>query len=625
MTFGFQKRVAVGLGFSTLFSILIISAQGFAKSVAAGYQCITGDASILDVSHGVTTWIDTIYAPAPDDKGTLQIQRGTELGFFNLVLITPQSESTILENVLEAAWSPDGQYIIYKTLTPDDVFKLGFMDADGNVISDVEILTRTDDFYNFWSYGFSPDLQYLALSFRVPDGAEIQFRSVPDLQLVRSINVEELPMTGLWSSQGHVFGAASSYNIVSLMTPEDGQFVSHAFAGYGLPRISWSPDGRFMVYESSSNAMLYDEFRNVTTLGMLEIDGSDHPDIATISFPASPSGGGIPDVVWSEDNQSFVVWRSSGAQSYELIRYYVEDGHSKTLVDGWSQPGVSSPNQRYTTFYRFVEDGTVSVELVDIHENTHRVVGEYSISRGFPERFIYFFWAPDSSGVVVGFGMAHIGFLWFDVAGNYPMQVIEGVYPRGTQWSVNQHSLFYAAGSQGQVNSIARLDIHTGEQEVIVDDLAYAAIPYSPLNEDNSGGMVYWESAGQAGYDYYNADGELLFRYHLAVVNTALMNRYTPTVSFAPDRQHFVFWGGLGGTNMEYYSLETNTGNTLVDPGEYSQVAWSPDSQSFSILVVVPRQFQSVFYIFRADGIEIGHYALKMPYYFSSQTWTDCG
>ena len=199
-------------------------------------------------------------------------------------------------------WSPDGRKIAFVS-NRDGNPEIYVMDADGRHQTNLTN-NKTGDFYPVWS----------------PDGTKMAFASDRDgyaqlyVMNVDGSDATLIPNTQLDSGQYNSFG--NSYIGISLSYSHD-------------PGISWSPDGRQLVYSSerSGRSRIY----------IVELsDGSN----STLS--AEDSFGREFDPDWSPDGKKIAFYSDRGSASQ--IYLMSTDGSNQTLLTNKEDPASISPS-----------------------------------------------------------------------------------------------------------------------------------------------------------------------------------------------------------------------------------------------------------------------------------------
>lgn len=199
-------------------------------------------------------------------------------------------------------WSPDGKKIAFVS-NRDGNPEIYVMDADGRHQTNLTN-NKTGDFYPVWS----------------PDGTKIAFASDRDgyaqlyVMNADGSGATLIPNTQLDTGQYNRFG--NSYLGVNLSYSPD-------------PGISWSPDGRQLVYSSERS-------------GRSKIYIVDLSDGSNATLSAEDSFGRDFDPDWSPDGKKITFYsdRGTGSQIYLMNT----DGSNQVLLTNEEDPASISPS-----------------------------------------------------------------------------------------------------------------------------------------------------------------------------------------------------------------------------------------------------------------------------------------
>ncbi len=162
----------------------------------------------------------------------------------------------------QPTWSPDNQRIAFAS-DKDGNWEIYSMNADG---SNINRLT------NHWSYdwepAWSPDGQHIAFTSDRDGSSQIYSMNSDGSQITRLTKDPADSTSAAWSPDGkkiaYVSPGVSSWEIYTALVPHasagvnaDGSSVTQLTKSPAINRRpSWSPDGRYIVFERESNIYL---------------------------------------------------------------------------------------------------------------------------------------------------------------------------------------------------------------------------------------------------------------------------------------------------------------------------------------------------------------------------------
>jgi hypothetical protein len=336
----------------------------------------------------------------------------------------------------------------------------------------------------------------------------------------------------------------------------------------------WSPDGRAV-------AVSFQPMPAVAQTTVLSLDRLDGVQTVEIQSPLRQ----LPGVVWSQDSQSLLMWRSLPDGTHELARLHLADSRLETVVPGLMRPGVFSPGGSYALVQRGGDGAVQSIHLTSGRAATLVLAAPLSLDLAENS-----FWSPDESGVLVRQAEQ---FTWARADGSHlqtaPGRLIQADWSSGAYRYIAQAADGTLQAGDIAFPSLAQHSLLEGmrairalEHPANAKPFDWAALyrpPRQPLAQTVSG--FYWQAAdGTIGYSLYTPAGQPVYVGTPADM-LPIEAEFPPLVQPSPDNRAAVVTSGSQREHVHLLQLESGS-DTSLPPGAVEYGAWSPDSVYFA-------------------------------------------
>lgn len=410
---------------------------------------------------------------------------------------------------------------------------------------------------------------------------------------------------------------------------------SESIDGYSAPtqRLTWSPDGHYLLYEYYDGLNRYDNSAaHSWHYSLFGVDGSSMINLAVLKQDQDTLS--LSRVIWSADSR-FLIF----PQSPENIVSWAFDTVSKRYqVIG--KRGVNLPADSKGSRVALPEkkDGKTTISLVDLSGDHVSPLIESADDAGDPS------WSPDGQHVAVAWATGQGGnrvlrLTWANADGSEIRTIADGLWDvHDLHWMADGESLAYVAqranGTRVEIvnlDTVARRQLSGGYQDI------------EQLEENSTTGTIsYWwqVSGGKTGIDTYGTNGSLIYHKFLTlnvdgleVFRSAYRWSAAPEIFRSPDGRTYAVrvnpnrqftYGPLGleliAADGSWSRLVVNGNSSPQNPYSLGEPVWSPDSK----MIVVGEYigYNSMLTVLRADGTQVSDF----PSYYVTNglAWTQC-
>ena len=543
-------------------------------------------------------------------------------------------------------WSPDGKKVVF--CSGKATWVISVSPETARPTGSAKKLL--DDEYVYQSCCWSPDSERIAIEWKDKDTPRnIYTLSVRDGTLTQITNDPIREWHPIWSPDGKTIAYNRAYElrVISADSRE-----SRKITDRGRPRpVFWSPDSEWLVYLADNQIGHGFRFFRLA-------DGREF-------VMNLPSGVGRRFISWSPDGKKMLFYRpsyewgstlkavsASGGPSFELgrqadlspykqfwspdSRMIVTEGTDKdgegcfwivpllrgdpflleldVSVAGKLQLLDLSPDCKKMAFAVQRSDGKEDLYVVPVSLEAGRTTGPAVIVfSGWDRKHSYnrtFSWAPDGTRIAV----CHEGDIWMASAdGSEPVQVTVSKHlehrmrPR---WSPDGKMICYI-GYHTDKEIIFRVIPASGNEDTIIldipmkiSDFSYQRYQWSADSKD----FVFFSEGAMSAISI--ADGKP--RQVLDLKELSIDDAWS--FSWSPDRQKLAFIGGSKAEDKESYQYriftvpaEGGEFTELVadDPGDIYELWWSPDGKWISYQSDGPIKTRPEGEIWEADVSEL--------------------
>jgi Tol biopolymer transport system component len=554
--------------------------------------------NVRDLAASITIDKETL---SPTGEFTAyQTNRGLFVGQSGVSEVVQLVPRVTYDYFPEFVWSPFGGHLAFMLYEKNRLLGIYVYDFSRGLANPTEIVLPPEDVGNYSAIGpWSPDSEYLVLS---------NYELAADIWSVWSFGQREIVYTGelgtlanTWSPDSQwltYLGPEYNESRLGIANVETGTAVSFEIGD--TPSLSnlysstlfWSPNSQYLVTVNKTSQ-----------ISVFSIDGrrwllGSVSDILNAATIVSGARWTIP-IFWSPDGQALFYWIQDANLGYVLYRWTPQSSPddaairvfeaSSRLLFGHGQYLPQNPLAYAESGTFLALDGTMkplmedriamlsgSGEIEFMHpdgsESEVWIQGLstlYDLRWSSDDRAVGAIWSSDN-GVE-----RHVYLTWINSAGDFQIELEEDILAVNYfDWGPeNKVLVVHVQRSSGE--TVMLVDAIAGTRTTLLRDVQGTSSPsfYSP---DGFYTLLWSSSAGQNGYDGYNADGTRAFRVNL------LLSTYE-RLFFSPDKQWVVTKGWQSG---EYLALVRTDGSpaqsVLSGLNGLGNPIWSPDGEMFA-------------------------------------------